>query len=117
MKALDVFHMLPGYATPTVARSEAMGGWMRLAPSSFDVGCTLARIAFDEGIGTVNSLAARDDHNTTVSSELTTHFAALGGRSLTLGDVHVRPAARAPRDVLVHLSGAEDRRSGRPIAS
>ncbi|KYF54643.1 branched-chain amino acid ABC transporter substrate-binding protein, partial [Sorangium cellulosum] len=59
-----------------------MGGWMRLAPTSFDVGCTLARLAFDEGIGTVNSLAARDDYNTTVSSEFTTHFAALGGRIL-----------------------------------
>ncbi|WP_434042729.1 MULTISPECIES: ABC transporter substrate-binding protein [Sorangium] len=82
VKALDVFHMLPGYAAPTVARSETMGGWMRLAPSSFDVGCTLARIAFDEGIGTVNSLAALDDYNTTVSSEFTTRFAALGGRIL-----------------------------------
>ncbi|XXT21017.1 ABC transporter substrate-binding protein [Sorangium sp. So ce429] len=82
VKALDVLHMLPGYAAPTVARSEAMGGWMRLAPSSFDVGCTLARLAFDEGIDTVNTLAARDDYNTTVSSEFTTHFAALGGRSL-----------------------------------
>ncbi|XXY45923.1 ABC transporter substrate-binding protein [Sorangium sp. So ce269] len=82
VKAFDLFHMLPGYAAPTVARSEAMGGWMRLAPSSFDVGCTLARLAFDEGIDTVNTLAARDDYNTTVSSEFTTHFAALGGRSL-----------------------------------
>ncbi|WP_438023965.1 ABC transporter substrate-binding protein [Sorangium sp. So ce233] len=80
VKALDVFHMLPGYAAPAVARSEAMGGWMRLAPSSYDVGCTLARIAYDEGIDTVNSLAARDDYNTTVSSEFATHFAALGGR-------------------------------------
>ncbi|WP_437837835.1 ABC transporter substrate-binding protein [Sorangium sp. So ce1153] len=82
VKALDVFHMLPGYAAPAVARSEATGGWMRLAPSSFDVGCTLARIAFDEGIDTVNTLASRDDYNTTVSSEFTTHFAALGGRIL-----------------------------------
>ncbi|AUX29659.1 MULTISPECIES: ABC transporter substrate-binding protein [Sorangium] len=82
VKLADAFHMLPGYAAPPIARSEAMGGWMRLAPSSFDVGCTLARIAFDDGIPTVNSLAAGDDYNTSVSSEFTTHFAALGGRIL-----------------------------------
>ncbi|WP_437733583.1 ABC transporter substrate-binding protein [Sorangium sp. So ce1335] len=82
VKELDVFHMLPGYAAPTVARSEARGGWMRLAPSPFEVGCALAHIAARERIDSVNSLAARDDYNASVSNELATHFAALGGRIL-----------------------------------
>ncbi|XXT21786.1 ABC transporter substrate-binding protein [Sorangium sp. So ce429] len=82
VKALDVFHMLPGYAAPTVARSEAKGGRMRLAPSPFAVGCALAKSAVHEGVDTVNSLAALDDYNGSVSSEFTTHFEALGGRIL-----------------------------------
>ncbi|KYF73774.1 ABC transporter substrate-binding protein [Sorangium cellulosum] len=82
VKGLDVFHMLPGYAAPSVARSEAKGGWMRLAPSSFEVGCALAKIAVREEIDTANTLAARDDYNTSVSSSFTTQFAALGGRPL-----------------------------------
>ncbi|WP_437678668.1 ABC transporter substrate-binding protein [Sorangium sp. So ce131] len=82
VRELDVFHMMPGYAAPTVARSEAKGGWMRLAPSSFEVGCTLARMAFREGVDTVNSLAARDDYNSMVSSEFTSHFTSLGGNLL-----------------------------------
>jgi neutral amino acid transport system substrate-binding protein len=82
VKARDVFHMMPGYAAPTVARSEAKGGRMRLAPSSFEVGCALALLAVREGIHTVNSLAARDDYNASVSSQFTTSFAALGGSLL-----------------------------------
>ncbi|WP_438018676.1 ABC transporter substrate-binding protein [Sorangium sp. So ce315] len=82
VKARDVFHMLPGYAAPSVARSETRGGWMRLAPSSFEVGCALALTAASERIRSVNSLAARDDYNASVSSAFTTLFAALGGRVL-----------------------------------
>ncbi|WP_437816013.1 ABC transporter substrate-binding protein [Sorangium sp. So ce1078] len=82
VKARDAFHMLPGYAAPTVARSETKGGWMRLAPSAFDVGCALALVAVHEGVETVNSLAARDDYNASVSSEFTTNFASLEGRIL-----------------------------------
>ncbi|WP_437637309.1 ABC transporter substrate-binding protein [Sorangium sp. So ce854] len=82
VKALDVFHMLPGYAAPSVARSETRGGWVRLAPSPFEVGCALALTAVRERIRSVNSLAARDDYNASVSSAFTTHFAALGGRIL-----------------------------------
>ncbi|XXX78503.1 penicillin-binding protein activator [Sorangium sp. So ce134] len=82
VKARDRFHMLPGYAAPSIARSEAMGGWIRLAPSPFDIGCAMAKHAVREGIRTVNSLAARDDYNARVSSEFTTNFVGLGGRVL-----------------------------------
>ncbi|MGK3996514.1 ABC transporter substrate-binding protein [Sorangium sp. So ce1024] len=82
VKALDVFHMLPGYAAPSIARSETRGGWMRLAPTPFDVGCALAMMAFREGVSTVNSLAARDDYHGNVRNEFTTQFVALGGRVL-----------------------------------
>ncbi|WP_437782494.1 ABC transporter substrate-binding protein [Sorangium sp. So ce1097] len=82
VKALDVFHMLPGYAAPSIARSETRGGWMRLAPTPFDVGCALAQIAVRGKVESVNSLAARDDYHVNVSSEFTTQFVALGGRVL-----------------------------------
>ncbi|WP_437825931.1 ABC transporter substrate-binding protein [Sorangium sp. So ce1153] len=82
VKVLDTFHMLPGYAAPSVARSETRGGWMRLAPSPLAVGCALAKVAVRAGVRTVNSLAARDDHSSRVSSEFTTKFAVLGGRAL-----------------------------------
>ncbi|WP_234022689.1 ABC transporter substrate-binding protein [Sorangium cellulosum] len=82
VKLNDAFHMLPGYAAPAVARSETRGGRMRLAPSSIDVGCALARLARSEDIDTVNTLSARDDYNATVSSAFTTQFEYLGGRIL-----------------------------------
>ncbi|WP_437499139.1 ABC transporter substrate-binding protein [Sorangium sp. So ce1099] len=82
VKELDVFQMQPGYAAPTIARSETRGGRMRLAPTSLDVGCALARLAVQEDVETVNSLAARDDYNATVSSAFSTQFALLGGRTL-----------------------------------
>ncbi|AUX20714.1 branched-chain amino acid ABC transporter substrate-binding protein [Sorangium cellulosum] len=82
VKALDRLHMLPGYAAPSVERSETRGGWIRLAPSPFALGCALAKIAVREGVDSANSLAARDDYNASVSSEFTTHIASLGGRVL-----------------------------------
>ncbi|KYF99383.1 branched-chain amino acid ABC transporter substrate-binding protein [Sorangium cellulosum] len=81
VKELDRFHMLPGYAAPPVARSERKGGWMRLAPTPFDIGCALAKDAIRDGIRTVNSLAAWDDYNAKVNSEFTTNFVALRGRA------------------------------------
>ncbi|WP_437540110.1 ABC transporter substrate-binding protein [Sorangium sp. So ce726] len=82
VKELDILHMLPGYAAPSIERSETRGGWMRLAPTPFAVGCALAKVAFHEGAGTVNSLAARDDYSSSVSGEFTTIFGGLGGRAL-----------------------------------
>ncbi|WP_437758859.1 ABC transporter substrate-binding protein [Sorangium sp. So ce1389] len=82
VKALDRFQMLPGYAAPAAERSETMGGWIRLAPSPLAVGCALAKYAIHENIDTVNTLAARDDYNASVSREFTSHFVALGGRVL-----------------------------------
>ncbi|WP_433931470.1 ABC transporter substrate-binding protein [Sorangium cellulosum] len=82
VRSLDVFHMIPGQAAPSVARTEARGGWMRLAPSTSAFGCALAKIAVREDIATVNSLAERKDYHASISSEFTTRFAALGGRIL-----------------------------------
>ncbi|WP_437675704.1 ABC transporter substrate-binding protein [Sorangium sp. So ce131] len=80
VEALDVLHMMPGYAAPDIPRSEASTNWMRLAPSPFAVGCALAKIAVRDEIETVNSLAERNDYDTSVSSNFMTTFAALGGR-------------------------------------
>ncbi|XXU58721.1 ABC transporter substrate-binding protein [Sorangium sp. So ce1078] len=82
IRALDRFHMLPGYAAPSVARSDTRGGSMRLAPSPFAIGCALAKLAVRDGVATVNSLTARDDYNTSVSSRFMTIFVELGGRVL-----------------------------------
>ncbi|WP_234022699.1 ABC transporter substrate-binding protein [Sorangium cellulosum] len=82
MRSLDLFHMLPGYAAPSVARSDTRGGAMRLAPSPFHIGCALAKLAVRDGVATANSLSARDDYNTTVSSRFMTIFKELGGRPL-----------------------------------
>ncbi|WP_437287459.1 ABC transporter substrate-binding protein [Sorangium sp. So ce406] len=82
VRSLDVFHMLPGQAAPSVARTEARGGWLRLAPSTSAFGCALAKIAVREDIETVNSLADRKDYHASISSEFMTRFAALGGRIL-----------------------------------
>ncbi|WP_437670637.1 ABC transporter substrate-binding protein [Sorangium sp. So ce131] len=82
MRTLDRFHMLPGYAAPSVARSDTRGGAMRLAPSPFAIGCALAKLAVRDGVATVNSLAARDDYNTNVSSRFMTIFVELGGKVL-----------------------------------
>ncbi len=84
MRARALFHMLPGYAAPPVARSETRGGWMRLAPSPFATGCALAKLAVREGVATVNSLAARDDYNSDVSSRFMTSFGELKGKSRLL---------------------------------
>ncbi len=78
----DLFHMLPGYAAPSVAYSETKGGRMRLAPSPFDIGCALAKLAVRDGVATVNSLAARDDYNTLVKSRFVTSFLEFRGRAL-----------------------------------
>ncbi|WP_437591594.1 ABC transporter substrate-binding protein [Sorangium sp. So ce1000] len=82
VKKEDILHMMPGYAAPSVARREDEGGWIRLAPSPFAIGCALAKYIAREGVRTANSLAARDDYNASVSTEFTTHFAALDGRIL-----------------------------------
>ncbi|XXT20926.1 ABC transporter substrate-binding protein [Sorangium sp. So ce429] len=82
MRALDAFLMLPGYAAPSVARSDPRGGWMRLAPSPFAIGCALAKLAVRDGVATVNTLAARDDYNATLSSRFITAFVELGGKNL-----------------------------------
>ncbi|WP_437992825.1 ABC transporter substrate-binding protein [Sorangium sp. So ce145] len=82
VKKDDLLHMLPGYAAPSIARREEVGGKMRLAPSPFAVGCALAKTIVRDGVRTANSLSARDDYNAGVSTEFTTHFAALQGRIL-----------------------------------
>ncbi|XXX79524.1 ABC transporter substrate-binding protein [Sorangium sp. So ce134] len=82
VEALDVFHMIPGHAEPSVARSEGRGGRMRLAPSPSAFGCALAKIAVREDIETVNSFADRKDYHASISSEFTTSFAAFGGTVL-----------------------------------
>ncbi|WP_437984963.1 ABC transporter substrate-binding protein [Sorangium sp. So ce117] len=96
VKKEDILHMLTGYAAPSIARREDDGGRMRLAPSPLGIGCALAKYIVSEGVRTANSLSARDDYNTAVSTEFTSHFAALQGRILP--SVTFKPGAQTYKD-------------------
>ena len=78
IEALDVFNMLPGYASPSVARVEPTGAWMRLPPSAFTTGCAFAKRALHDGVRSGNALSSRDDYNASVSNEFTTDLIASG---------------------------------------
>lgn len=106
VKKEDLLHMLPGYAAPSIARRDDVGGRMRLAPSPFAIGCALAKYIVSDGVRTANSLSARDDYNTGVSTEFTTHFAALQGRILP--SVTFKPGAQTYKDKIEAAFNLDD---------
>jgi neutral amino acid transport system substrate-binding protein len=79
VKALNIFNMLPGYAAPKIERSGSSGAWMRLAPSTFMVGCAMAKFAVKQGADTLNTLASTEDYNLALSNELVAQFRSAGG--------------------------------------
>ncbi|WP_437744806.1 ABC transporter substrate-binding protein [Sorangium sp. So ce1504] len=112
VKKENLLHMLPSYAAPSIARHEDDGGRVRLAPSPFGIGCALAKYIVSEGVRTANSLSARDDYNTAVSTEFTTHFAALQGRILP--SVTFKPGAQTYKDKIKAAFNPE-RMAGRTL--
>ncbi|WP_438042261.1 ABC transporter substrate-binding protein [Sorangium sp. So ce128] len=112
VKKENLLHMLPSYAAPSIARREDDGGRVRLAPSPFGIGCALAKYIVSEGVRTANSLSARDDYNTAVSTEFTTHFAALQGRILP--SVTFKPGAQTYKDKIKAAFNPE-RTAGRTL--
>lgn len=68
VKALDVFNILPGYAAPAINRSSRTGAWLKLAPSTFAMGCALATHALDDGVATANTLSSLEDYNANLAS-------------------------------------------------
>ncbi|WP_438035300.1 ABC transporter substrate-binding protein [Sorangium sp. So ce204] len=112
VKKEDLLHMLPSYAAPSIARREDDGGRVRLAPSPLGIGCALAKTIVSEGVRTANSLSARDDYNTAVSTEFTTHFAALQGRILP--SVTFKPGAQTYKDK-INAAFNPERTAGRTL--
>lgn len=79
LKGLDVFNILPGYASPKIKRISRKGAWLRLSPSHLGWGCGIAELALYEGVGSSNAIIARDDFNQDVASDFITEYNDLGG--------------------------------------
>ncbi len=74
VKTLDVFHILPGYAAPAINRSSRTGAWLKLAPSTFALGCAIASHALDDGVVTANTLSSLEDYNANLASAFASIF-------------------------------------------
>lgn len=74
VKTLDVFNILPGYAAPAINRSSRTGAWLKLAPSTFALGCAIASHALDDGVGTANTLSSLEDYNANLASAFASIF-------------------------------------------
>lgn len=79
IKGLDVFNLLPGYASPKIQRISRSGAWLRLAPSHLAWGCGIAELAVHQGVGSSNAIIARDDFNQDVASDFVSEYNNLGG--------------------------------------
>ncbi|HET9955994.1 MAG TPA: penicillin-binding protein activator [Polyangiaceae bacterium] len=82
VKTLNVMNVLPGYAAPAIERSTTSGSWLRLAPSSFAIGCAFATRAADDGAVSANTLASSEDYNASVSAAFTSEFRRNGGTAV-----------------------------------
>lgn len=79
IKGLDVFNVLPGYASPKIERVSRSGAWLRLSPSHLGWGCGIAELAVHQGVGSSNAIIARDDFNQDVATDFLTEYNDLGG--------------------------------------
>jgi neutral amino acid transport system substrate-binding protein len=82
IKGLNIFNMLPGYATPNIKRNSSKGAWMRLGPTTSQVGCGMSKFAFEQGVETINTLGSQEDYNLSLSTEVGSQFLLRGGTSL-----------------------------------
>ena len=90
VKRLDILHILPGYAAPTVEQTGRKGAWIRLAPDPAAVGCAMANSAVKAGHKTAAALVmSDDDYQTVLATAFNSHFAELGGR--LLGTITLKP--------------------------
>jgi hypothetical protein len=90
IKALNITNVLPGYAAPSIQRASATGAWFRLAPESFNIGCTFAMHAVDDGVMSANTLSTRDDYNSKLASAFNQQFSQQGAGAV-LPSVTVQP--------------------------
>lgn len=82
VKGLDVINVLPGYAAPSIEQTGNSGAWIRLAPSTGQLGCAMAKHVYRDGATTVNALTTLDDYNSSLTSDFFSNFGTLTGESL-----------------------------------
>ncbi|MBN2197254.1 MAG: ABC transporter substrate-binding protein [Polyangiaceae bacterium] len=82
IKGLDVFNVLPGFASPHIERVTHEGAWLRLPPQHYTFGCGLAELARERGLETANFVVAHDGFNQSVASEFSAEFDGVGGQLL-----------------------------------
>lgn len=82
VKGLDVVNLLPGYAAPSIEQTGNRGAWIKLAPSTGQLGCAMARHVYRDGATTVNALTTLDDYNSALTTDFFSNFGTLTGESL-----------------------------------
>ncbi len=97
LKGLDVFEILPGYASPSVQREETRGRRLRLPPSPLAFGCGLSELARQLGVEAANSISAQDDFSQSVASEFSTEFNGIDGKVLPSITVRAGASSYAER--------------------
>lgn len=107
LKGLDVFEILPGYASPSVQREETRGRRLRLPPSPLAFGCGISELARQLGVASANTIAAQDDFNQSVASEFTTEFNGIDGQILPSITVRAGASSYAERIEPVLAQGAD----------
>jgi ABC-type branched-subunit amino acid transport system substrate-binding protein len=108
IKALDVFNVLPGYASPSADRVGTRGGaWLRLPPSPRAWGCGLSELARENGVHAVNAVVAQDDFNQAIATQFASAFSGLGGELLSSTTLCPRQASYLDRAERALAAGAE----------
>jgi ABC-type branched-subunit amino acid transport system substrate-binding protein len=108
IKALDVFNVLPGYASPSADRVGTRGGaWLRLPPSARAWGCGLAELARENGVHSANAIVAQDDFNQGIASNFGSNFVRFGGELLSSITVRTGQASYLDRAERALDAGAD----------
>jgi ABC-type branched-subunit amino acid transport system substrate-binding protein len=108
IKALDVFNVLPGYASPSADRVGTRGGaWLRLPPSARAWGCGLAELAREDEVHSANAVVAQDDFNQGIASNFGSDFVRVGGALLSSITVRAGQASYLERAARAIDAGAD----------
>ncbi|MBN1609583.1 MAG: ABC transporter substrate-binding protein [Polyangiaceae bacterium] len=108
IKALDVFNVLPGYASPSASRVGTRGGaWLRLPPSARAWGCSVAELARENDVRSANAVVAQDDFNQGIASNFGSDFVRFGGELLSSITVRAGQASYLDRAERALEAGAD----------